>query len=126
MSYQSDGIRVPATGKPECLLTWISRPEGGIRLFASRRLHNSGWGQASNPEQTEVAWHFDVTMTQTLIVDRETPAEAIQWVLQRWTREDAEESAERLRVERLRQHAIAGQVVSDPKAITNIGGGTIL
>lgn len=120
MSYEhlaSDAIRVPATGKPECLLTWISRPEGGIRLFASRDLADTGWGQRSDLTRPTVDWHLDVTMANVLIVDRATPAEAIQWVLERWMREDAERERKALEYER------PGLVLNDPKALTR-GAGT--
>ena len=111
----SDAIAVPGTGKPVCILTWTERPEGGIRLYASRQLTETGWGQrerASGP----VDWHLDVTMTELLIVDRDTAAEAIAWVLQRWQRDDDEKEAARQR--RLRDHARAGMIVNDPKALT--------
>lgn len=120
----SDEISVPVSnGKPECLLTWVRRNEGGIRLYASRDLPGASWGQRTTEGGSEVHWHLGATMRSTIIMDADTPAAAIQWVLERWQREDA---AEELRVQRLQAHARAGMVISDPKAITNIGGGEIL
>jgi hypothetical protein len=117
----SNEIAVPVSnGKPECLLTWVRKDEGGIRLYASRDLPGASWGQRTIEGGTEVHWHLAATMRSTIIMDADTPAQAIQWVLERWARED---EAERLRVLRLQQHARAGMVVNDPKAITNIGGG---
>jgi hypothetical protein len=128
MSYYQnltgDSIQVPASNAtPECILTWVRKADGTIRLFASRDLPGAGWGQRTTEHGSEVHWHLATTMRSVLIYDAATAAEAIQWVLERWAREDA---AEQQRVERLRQHAIAGHMVIDPKAITNIGGGEIL
>lgn len=120
----SNEIGVPVSnGKPECLLTWVRKNDGTIRLYASRDLPGASWGQRTTEGGTEVHWHLGTTMRSTIIMDADTPAQAIQWVLERWQREDA---AEELRVQRLQQHARAGMVINDPKAITNIGGGNIL
>ena len=120
----SNEISVPVSnGTPECLLTWVRKTDGTIRLYASRDLPGASWGQRTIEGGSEVHWHLATTMRSTLIKDADTPAQAIQWVLERWAREDA---AEQARVERLQQHARAGMIVNDPKAITNIGGGEIL
>jgi hypothetical protein len=86
-SLPSDGIRAPAQGKPECLLTWIVLPTGGIRLYASRQLHDPGWGQRTT-DGGEVQWHLDVNITEMLIVDRPTIGDAVGFVLNRWREED--------------------------------------
>lgn len=120
----SNEIQVQASNaEPECILTWVRKPDGKIRLYASRDLPGAGWGQRTVESGSEVHWHLETTMRSVLIYDADTAAQAIQWVLERWAREDA---AEQARVERLRQHAIAGMNINDPKAITNIGGGGIL
>jgi hypothetical protein len=120
VSYEqlpSDHISVPSTGKPECLLTWIARPEGGIRLYASRNLADTAWGQRSDLTRPTVDWHLGVMMADVLIVDRATPAEAIQWVLERWMREDAERERKAI------EYARPGLVINDPAALTR-GAGT--
>ena len=119
-NIEANAISVPVSnGKPECLLTWVRKDGGGIRLYASRDLPGASWGQRTTEGGTEVHWHLATTMRSTIIMDADTPAQAIQWVLERWNRED---EAERLRVLRLQQHARAGMIVNDPKAITNISG----
>ena len=85
----SDRIRVPQDGKPEALLTWVRLPTGRIRLYASRKLPPPGWGQRT-ADSGQVDWHIEATMRNVLIVDRDTAAEAMMWVLERWNREDAE------------------------------------
>jgi hypothetical protein len=85
----SDRIAVPSTGTPACVLTWIDRPAGGIRLYASRAIQSQDWGQRTADGSSAVDWHMGVIMREVLIVDRQTPAEAIRWVLERWAREDA-------------------------------------
>jgi hypothetical protein len=83
----SDLIRAPQQGQPEALFTWVRLPSGRIRLYASRSLADTAWGQREHREKG-VLWHLDVNMDQTLVVDRDTPAEAMTWVLERWARED--------------------------------------
>jgi hypothetical protein len=87
--HASDAIRAPQQGKPEAILTWVRLPSGNIRLYASRELPDTGWGQLEHRTRG-VVWHLDATMTGLLIIDRPTAAEALQWVLERWAREDAE------------------------------------
>jgi hypothetical protein len=101
------------------VFTWVRLSPDRIRLYASRRLADTAWGQREHREKG-VPWHLDVNLDQLLVVDRPTPAEAMQWVLERWGREDAEaraEAEEQARIERFRQHAIAGMDINDPKAI---------
>lgn len=86
----SDRIRVPQDGKPEAILTWVRLPDGKIRLYASRGLHDLAWGQRTKDTDGKVVWHLDGNLDGVLIVDRDTPAEAMQWVIERWMREDAE------------------------------------
>jgi hypothetical protein len=90
--HAADAIRVPQQGEPEAILSWVRLPNGKIRLYASRKLADTAWGQRDNMLMG-VVWHLDVNMSQVLVVDRDTPAEAMQWVIERWMREDAEESA---------------------------------
>jgi hypothetical protein len=128
MSYYqnlaANSVQVPTgNASPECILTWVRKTDGTIRLYASRDLPGAGWGQRTTEHGSEVHWHLETTMRSVLIYDADTAAQAIQWVLERWAREDA---AEQERIGRLRQHAIAGHEVSDPKAITNIDGGAVL
>ena len=108
------GVRVPAEGTPECILTWVRKPDGGVRLYASRSLHSTGWGQHTG-DSGPTRWLFDTAMDNVLIVDRDTPGQAIAWVLERWAREDEQAEYERRR--RLDAHARAGMIISDPKAL---------
>jgi hypothetical protein len=103
-----DAIRAVSDGEPECVITWIKRPQGGIRMFATRDVRDTGWGQRTT-DREEVVWHLDANMAHVLTVDRQTPAEALQWVLQRWAREDAEER-DAIERERLRASGALGAV----------------
>jgi hypothetical protein len=117
----ANSIAVRSDGEPECVITWVRRPAGGIRMYATRDVRDTDWGQRTAEATSEVVWHLGANLSHVLIVDRETPAEALQWVLERWGREDAEaraEAEEQARIERFRQHAIAGMNISDPKALT--------
>jgi hypothetical protein len=98
MSYRehaADAIRAAQQGDPEAVFTWVRLPGGKIRLYASRRLADTAWGQREHLAKG-VLWHLDVNLDQLLIVDRQTPAEALTWVLERWAREDAEAEREAL------------------------------
>lgn len=86
--HDSDLIRITQQGEPEAIMTWVRLPSGKIRLYASRRLHDVAWGQREHRSRG-VLWHLDGNLDQLLIVDRDTPAEALQWVIERWAREDA-------------------------------------
>lgn len=88
-SQPSDLIRAQQQGQPEAIMTWVRLPDGRIRLYASRRLADLAWGQREQ-QYGPVLWHLDGNMDQVLIVDRQTAAEALAWVLDRWAREDAE------------------------------------
>lgn len=91
--HASDAIRAAQQGEPEAIFTWVRLPNGNIRLYASRVLHDTAWGQRDSYSEG-VVWHLDANLDHLLIVDRPTPAEAMQWVLERWSREDAEQAAE--------------------------------
>jgi len=91
--HAADAIRAAQQGDPEAVFTWVRLPSGMIRLYASRRLADTAWGQREHVRKG-VLWHLDVNMDQLLIVDRPTPAEALTWVLERWEREDREERDE--------------------------------
>jgi uncharacterized protein YijF (DUF1287 family) len=92
----SNLIRMPQQGDPEAIMTWIRLPNGKIRLYASRELHDLAWGQRTRDHGPgdAVVWHMDGDLDHVLIVDRDTAAEALQWVLERWAREDAEKRNE--------------------------------
>lgn len=90
----SDMIRAPQQGEPEAIMSWVRLPDGRIRLYASRRLDDIAWGQRTREKDGSVVWHLDGDLDQVLIVDRATAAEALQWVLERWAREDAEMALE--------------------------------
>jgi hypothetical protein len=101
MSYRehdSDLIRAAQQGQPEAVFTWVRLPQGGIRLYASRKLADTAWGQREHREKG-VLWHLDVNLDGLLVVDRATPAEAMQWVIERWMREDAEAATEAAELE---------------------------
>lgn len=115
-AHPASNVRAAQQGDPEAIFTWVRLSPDTIRLYASRNLSDLAWGQRE--KNYTVRWHLDGDLDHVLIVDRPTAAEAFQWVLERWAREDAEkEAAELERAERFRRHAIAGQAVSDPKAI---------
>lgn len=104
----ADQIRVQtAHGTPACVLTWVNKTDGTIRLYASRDIPPQGWGQRTT-EGGGVDWHLETTLRNVLILDRATPAEAIAWVLERWAREDNE---------KLRQHAKALENGSGPRPV---------
>lgn len=104
----ADSIRAQtANGTPACVLTWVNKPDGTIRLYASRDIPPQGWGQRTTSSGT-VDWHLETTLRNVLIIDKPTPAEAIAWVLERWAREDAEKS-ERDQLESRRAIAQAGK-----------------
>ena len=97
--HDSDLIRAVQQGEPEAVFTWVRLPSGRIRLYASRSLADTAWGQREHKSKG-VLWHLDVNLDGLLIVDRDTPAEALTWVLERWGREDREQrdNAERERL----------------------------
>lgn len=90
----SDLIRAPQQGEPEAILTWVRLPNGKIRLYASRDLHDLAWGQRTVDATSQVRWHMDGDLDGVLVVDRDTAAEAMQWVLERWAREDRDNGQE--------------------------------
>lgn len=96
-SQHSDLIRVSQQGQPEAMMTWVRLPGGRIRLYASRNLHDTAWGQRTIDSSGQVVWHFDGNLDHVLVVDRPTAAEAMMWVLGRWNREDRD-SAEQARL----------------------------
>lgn len=114
--HAANAIKAEQQGTPEAVFTWVRLPQGGIRLYASRRLADTAWGQRDHRSKG-VLWHLEANLDGLLVVDRPTAAEAFAWVLERWNREDAEAAAELERAERFRQHAIAGQVIIDPSKI---------
>lgn len=87
----ADSIRAPQQGQPEAIMAWVRLPNGKVRLYASRKLHDIAWGQRTRESDNPVLWHLDGNLDQVLIVDRDTAAEALQWVLERWAREDQSE-----------------------------------
>lgn len=118
----SNAISVPVSnGKPECILTWVRRDSGGIRLYASRELPGAGWGMRET-EGHQVHWHLETTMRSVLVYDADTPAQAIQWVLERWAREDAA-SAELERTRKAIGYERPGMLVINPSDLTR-GAGT--
>jgi hypothetical protein len=90
--HAASSVRAPQQGEPEAVFTWVTLPQGGIRLYASRSLADVAWGQRDHVTKG-VLWHLDANLDQMLIVDRPTAAEALRWVLERWAREDAEAQA---------------------------------
>lgn len=103
--HAANAIRAAQQGDPEAVFTWVRLPSGKIRLYASRNLADTAWGQRDHVTKG-VLWHLDVNLDQLLIVDRDTPAEALTWVIERWNREDAEAA----RQENERQIVAAHQV----------------
>lgn len=91
--HASDAIRAAQQGEPEGIFTWVRLPNGKIRLYASRELADTAWGQREHRAKG-VLWHLDANLDHVLVVDRDTPAEALTWVLQRWAREDTDKAAE--------------------------------
>ncbi len=114
--HAADSIRAPQQGEPEAVFTWVRLPGGGIRLYASRNLADTAWGQREHLAKG-VLWHLDADLDGLLVVDRPTAAEAFAWVLARWNREDAEAEAEKQRELDFRRHAVTGMDINDPKAI---------
>jgi hypothetical protein len=90
--HAANSVRVPQEGEPEAVFTWVRLGPGKIRLYASRSLADTAWGQRDHIAKG-VLWHLDTTLDGLLIVDRPTAAEAFQWVLERWAREDAEQES---------------------------------
>lgn len=90
--HAANAIRAAQQGDPEAVFTWVRLPNGKIRLYASRNLADTAWGQRDHVTKG-VLWHLDVNLDGLLIVDRPTAAEAFAWVLDRWNREDAEAAA---------------------------------
>lgn len=93
--HAADAIRAGQQGDPEAIFTWVRLPQGGVRLYASRHLPDVAWGQREHTAGG-VMWHLDADMDGLLIVDRPTAGEAMQWVLERWAREDADKLAAEL------------------------------
>jgi hypothetical protein len=118
-----------SNGKPECILTWVRKDDGKVRLYASRDLPGAGWGQRTTEHGSEVHWHLETTMRSVLIYDADTAAQAIAWVLERWAREDeAREQRETLERQRelaasTRQAIEPGMLVINPSDLTK-GAGT--
>jgi hypothetical protein len=105
--HASDAIRAKQDGDPEAIFTWVRLSPDKIRLYASRHLPDVGWGQREHLTKG-VVWHLDANLTDLLIVDRPTAAEAFAWVLERWAREDAEAAAKAAELEDGSRKAITG------------------
>ena len=100
--HAANAIRATQQGEPEAVFTWVRLGPDKIRLYASRKLADTAWGQRDHMTKG-VLWHLDVNLDGLLIVDRPTAAEAFQWVLERWAREDAEAAASAAELESRRE-----------------------
>lgn len=91
MRVSDTRVRVPSTGKPEFVMTGITRPGGGVRLYASRDLRAMDWGQMDLPDQT-TAWHLETGMVHVLIIDAPTWGEAFARAWQIWASADRDKA----------------------------------
>lgn len=124
--HAANAVRAAQQGEPEAIFTWVRLSPDKIRLYASRRLADTAWGQRDHMTKG-VLWHLDVNMDGVLIVDRPTAAEAFAWVLERWAREDAEQAEDDRRKRAWKQHELAGQAAIEggPAPLTR-GAGTAI
>ena len=80
--------RAPSTGKPNHIMIGVDRPDGSVRVYASRELPTDlGWGQREIRNHI-IAWHIDADMTHVLIVDKPTWSEAYARVFEIWDNQD--------------------------------------
>lgn len=115
MSRVSDsGVRLPSTGKPEFVMTGIQKPDGSVRLYASRDLKALNWGQRELKDYT-TAWHIDADMQHMLVIDKPTWGEAFARAFEIWGNEDAEKAIGQ------RQAKAANEVTAQRRALLRGG-----
>jgi len=95
MNVSDAGVRLPSTGKPEFIMTGIQRPDGTVRLYASRDLKSLNWGQRDlDYPHSGVAWDIDTDMQHMLIIDKPTWGEAFARAFEIWANEDRNKAIE--------------------------------
>ena len=86
------GVRVPSTGKPKFVMVGIDRPDGSVRLFATRDVKDAAWGQRDNVSvgaySSVTAWHIDADMVNVLVIDKPTWGEAFARAFEIWANHD--------------------------------------
>lgn len=124
------GVRAPSTGTPKFVMVGIDRPDGTVRLYASRDIPGAHWGMRDELTASggigEVAWHVDATMKNVLIIDKPTWGEAFARAFEIWANQDRAQ-AELEAEQQLRGHigkmtgrleagrrAVSGKVLDGP------------
>lgn len=105
------GVRVPSTGKPSHIMVGFDRPGGGVRLYASRNVDDTGWASRNTGKAANV-WHLDADMDHVLIIDKPTWGEAYARAFEIWENHDRNAAIEAKEAER-RVKAIQARCTPD-------------
>jgi hypothetical protein len=85
-----------STGAPKFVMVGIEKPEGGVRLYASRDipLDQLTFALASDRWGTATGWHLDTEMRQVLIHDDVTWGRAFGRIFEIWENHDRNNAIE--------------------------------
>lgn len=118
MTSSDPAIRVPSDGKPKFVMTGIEKPDGTVRLHASRDLGGTvGFGQRPDPKNQygPPVMHIDADMPNMLTIDADTWGHAFNRLFEIWANWDTRELGEA-------RKARPGKVVTAP---TEFGSGEL-
>ena len=107
-------MSVPAEGKPEFIMTGFTKPDGRVRLYASRHITVPTWDQRRVTPDELWMWHIEADMDEMLIIDGDTWQQAYARLFEIWANQDKA---------RWQRHELPGQAVlpGGPKPLTGPG-----
>lgn len=81
------------TGGPAFVLVGVNKPDGTVRLYASRDIPGAQmqWGVVHDRYGTATGWHIDAEMRLVLVTDGATWGEAFARVTEIWNNHDREQ-----------------------------------
>lgn len=102
-------MSVPAEGRPEFIMTGFTKPDGRVRLYASRHVKAPTWDQRELSEGW--LWHIEGDLDEMLIIDAMNWTEAYTRLFAIWANQDKA---------RWQRHELPGQAVlpGGPKPLT--------
>lgn len=78
------------------VMVGLKRPQGGVRVYATRHMPHLEWGQVERGYET--LWHIDADMDNLLIIDKPDYPQALARLFEIWASQDAAKAeTERLR-----------------------------
>jgi hypothetical protein len=89
-------VNVPSTGRPKFVMVGIDKPDGQVRLYASREIPDRElrWGIEHDRYGTATGWHIDAEMRHVLTIDGPTWAWVFARAFEIWANHDRNEAEE--------------------------------